>query len=179
MNRREFIKKSLGGILVSIPLISCSKNPVSSEPEYLNRYSVVKGNIVYSMQTDKYVYELGEDVKMLYKITNKRDEDMTVELLIHSFNEPCTFTVGKDGSEVYTNNPLRVIINQPIQDHSFTLRPNEVKEFYYNWDSKDREGKLVEAGFYNITGYLYLATENDNYCPVSVSINLKEWIHPF
>ena len=28
MNRREFLKRSLGGIVTGIPLISCSKNPV-------------------------------------------------------------------------------------------------------------------------------------------------------
>ena len=34
MNRRDFLKKSLEGIIVvSIPFISCSKNPVKSEPE--------------------------------------------------------------------------------------------------------------------------------------------------
>ena len=32
MNRREFLKKSLGGIVVAgIPFIGCSKNPVNSE----------------------------------------------------------------------------------------------------------------------------------------------------
>ena len=35
MNRREFLKKGLEGIIVaSIPFISrCSKNPIKSEPE--------------------------------------------------------------------------------------------------------------------------------------------------
>jgi len=36
MNRREFLKKSLEGIVIaSIPFISCSKNPVESESPYI------------------------------------------------------------------------------------------------------------------------------------------------
>ena len=33
MNRREFLKKSLEGIIISIPFISCTKNPVEPDLE--------------------------------------------------------------------------------------------------------------------------------------------------
>jgi len=65
MNRREFLKKGLEGIIISsIPLISnCSKkNPII--------YTGPISGIEYYMQTDKSVYKLGEKVKMLYRVTN-------------------------------------------------------------------------------------------------------------
>ena len=69
MNRREFLKKGLEGIIVGIPLIlDCGKNPVSSE---LNSNSFIKENIEYYIQTDKKDYKLGENVGMLYGVTNK------------------------------------------------------------------------------------------------------------
>ena len=57
MNRREFLKKSLEGIIVGIPLIySCEKNPVESEFEKL------------SIKTEKniYIWQLSESRKRLH-----------------------------------------------------------------------------------------------------------------
>ena len=57
MNRREFLKKGLEGIIVGIPLIyNCGKNPVEPESEKL------------SIKTEKniYIWQLGESNKILY-----------------------------------------------------------------------------------------------------------------
>lgn len=39
--------------------------------------SIIKDSIEYYIQTDKSVYDLGENVEMLFKVTNLRDEEWT------------------------------------------------------------------------------------------------------
>jgi len=65
MNRRQFIKKSLEGIVVagSIPLISgCSKNPVESEPELNFYYYYYDEKIQLNLSKDKITVKFNEDV---------------------------------------------------------------------------------------------------------------------
>ena len=177
MNRREFLKKSLEGIIVgSIPFISeCSKNPVDSE---LNSNPIIKDNIGYYIQTDKSTYKVGENVEMLYRVSNLRSEEKTFLIVVsHPLIKPCSFTVNKDGTKiwVYYNNygPASIPTDYIPTDYSFTLQPNENKKFYDNWDMKDtRYGNLVNPGVYDVIGHFYFPPTDNRYVPVSVSIEI-------
>jgi len=153
MNRRKFIKKSLEGIVIAgiIPLISgCKKNPVESEPEsILNINSIIKDNIKYYVQTDKKIYSLGENVEMMYKVTNLSDENVK---FIFSTQPVFNFFILKDENVIWGANKYGIYVFT-----EFTLSPNNSNEFNYVWDMKDDEGNLVNAGKYNAIGELHIA----------------------
>ena len=76
MNRRQFLKKSLEGIIVgSIPLIySCSENPIKSEIDELDiiDFTIVK-NITYLLTGENDVYEMSSsDKATLIKKNDKK-----------------------------------------------------------------------------------------------------------
>ena len=176
MNRREFIKKSLEGIVIfccicSIPLISgCKKNPVESEPDsILDSNSIIKDNIKYYMQTDKKIYNLGENVEMLYRVTNLGNDNVDFAFCFGPKDRQCRFTVEKDEEILWdTNNlPVTYVITY------FTLGPFQSRDYVEKWDmlivNESKSGYvLVDSGIYNINGWLqgYI---ND---PVSVPIKI-------
>jgi hypothetical protein len=55
----------------------CFSVSVNATPVNWNAIEV--NDIEYYIQTDKSVYELGEDVDFLYRVTNLRDEEWRIE----------------------------------------------------------------------------------------------------
>ena len=159
MNRRQFLKKSLNGIIAgSIPLIyNCSKeSPVS----YMGPISGLK----YHMQTDKSVYKLGEKVQMLYRVTNLRDE--SVKFVI-SHTPEWNFWIEKDGELIWSavkswSDLITIII----------LAPDDSDEYSYVWDMKDNNNILVNVGKYNAIGGFYDGRGNYDHTKVSVPIEI-------
>ena len=170
MNRRKFLKKSLEGIVVvccicSIPLISgCKKNPVESEPDsILNSNSIIKDGIKYYMQTNKKIYSLGEEVEMLYRVTNLGKEEVTFNIYVHLYQPSYVFRVMDGDVMIWTNQP-GAVVGVTFYD-SFTLQLNENKEFYENWNTNVN-------GAYDVIGHLLFPYENDKYAPVSVPVEI-------
>ena len=165
MNRREFLKKSLEGIVLgSIPLISsCGKNPVDSEQD-LDTNPIIKDSIEYYVQTDKSVYKLGENVEMLYRVTNLKNEDVTFRF---PHSPQYNFWIEKDGEVIW-----RAINGWWTVITEFTLSPNNSKEFNYIWDMKDNENILVNVGKYSVIGGLYAGSGNYVHTKVSVPIEI-------
>ena len=189
MNRREFLKRSLEGIIIgSIPLISsCGKNPVESESE-LNNNSIVKDNIEYYMQTNKKEYKLGENVEMLYRVRNLGNKEV-----IFNFSDQVQyyFAATKDGNLTYywyspktKDGNLRWFapkVGLPALS-SFGLEPGGYKEYTETWNMIDERGTtdttddtLIAVGSYYIMGSLHpmLLSQKNKYVPVSVSININ------
>jgi len=150
---------------------NCVHNPFGSVRDseqdlesYLNGNPIIKDNIEYYMQTDKSVYKLGEIVKMLYRITNLRGEDV-------KFTSPCSpvwnFWVEKDEKVIWKAvNGWWTVITE------FTISPNNSKEFTYFWNMSNDKGNLVNAGKYNSIDGLYPSLPHDNPTTVSVSIEI-------
>jgi hypothetical protein len=117
----------------------------------LNSNSIVQYGIEYYVQTDKSIYELGENVEMLYRVTNLRDEDVT----FHFGGSPVwNFWVEKNGENIWTavESWYGVLVD-------FTLSPGESKEFPdgnppYIWDMRDSEDNLINVGEYDVIGGL-------------------------
>ncbi len=190
MNRREFIKRSLGGIVVGSVLLIAGCNdrsivghynegyvesgnppPVKSEPGS-NGNSRITNDIEYYIQTDKKDYRLGEKVQMLYRITNLKSEP-------HVFNFESNQWYGFDisaGEIIWQWSYDKAFLNVPT---NFQLNPGEHKEFIENWNMvymfANIVGKQVEPRSYRIKGYLFFAPFiiQNNYTSVSVSINIK------
>lgn len=132
----------------------------------VNSNSILKDGIEYYMQTDKFIYNSGEEVKMLYRVTNLTDQDVTF-----NFTDQVQhyFTVKDDGNLIW-DAPK---VGFPALS-CFTLSPNGYKEYSENWDMVDNQGVLIVPGNYEITGSLHpiLLGDKDKYVPVSVQIEI-------
>jgi hypothetical protein len=128
--------------------------------------SIIKDNIEYYFQTDKFIYTLGENVEMLYRVTNLGENDVTfhfIDQVQYKFmveqNENLIWYTPKAGFPA---------------ESSFVLQPSEYKEYTKAWNMHDNQGVIVTPGIYDVTGSLHpvLLVEQDRYVPVSVSIDI-------
>ena len=80
MNRREFLKKSLEGIIVGIPLIyNCGKNPVESELDDIYKYPVP------DYDSEEWKQRTPEDVKAFYQIPEDVLNKLSTKVLIQAY----------------------------------------------------------------------------------------------
>ena len=112
-----------------------------------NSNSIVIDNIEYYIQTDKSVYNLGENVNMLHRVTNLGDQDVTIRCYqVPEFN----FLVQKSGNIVWARSPFFKQIFSDIE-----LNINESIEKNFIWDMIDYNNNLIEPGIYDVIGVLY------------------------
>jgi hypothetical protein len=132
--------------------------------------SIVRDGIEYYIQTDKSVYNLGEDVEMLYRVTNLTDVNVTFRF---PSSPAWNFWVEKDGEGIWSAVKIWYAFGT-----SFTLTPSEYKEFPdfsppYVWDMRDDEGNLINVGEYEVIGGFDAGiAENFYYSRVSVPITV-------
>ena len=134
----------------------------------VNWNSIEVNDVEYYVQTDKSVYDLGENVEMLYRITNQGDEDI-------SFSFPHTpewnFWIEKNGVNTWT-----AVKSWYEVVSEFTLVPGEYIEFPHFsspliWDMMDNNGVQVQLGQYDVIGGLDLESYYD-YTKISVPIEI-------
>jgi len=134
----------------------------------VNSNSVVRDNIEYIMQTDKSVYNLGENVQLLYEVINRGSYSITFH-----FNDQVQyyFTV-KDNGNLIWDAPK---VGFPALS-SFTLPPGYFKQYTETWNMRNNQGLFITPGSYEITGSLdpvFLSQADSNrYVPVSVQIGV-------
>jgi len=164
----KILKKLICAGIVTLVLAGCARaNLVDSN-------SVVEDGIEHYIQTNKSIYDLGEDVEMLYRVTNLGDE--IVEFIFNNrpLYDRSDYMVEKDGERIWDNLGRR---SQPA-GCSFTLNPLESYEFSHIWDmfvlneSKTDYIPLTETGTYDIIGVLDYGPDHERYVPVSVSIEI-------
>ncbi len=130
--------------------------------------SVVLDGIEYYMQTDKSVYSLGENVEMLYRLTNL-SYSSTVRFEF-SNQEQWYFKV-REGTTTIWRWPKHIL---PATSE-FTLYPRDVKGFCMEWDmTDDNTGTIVTPGTYDVIGALYDVRDLERYVPVAVQIEIME-----
>ena len=152
-------KKSLKNLIcagISILFITAS-----AKATLVNSNSIVVDNIEYYTQTDKAVYELGEDVWMLHRVTNLRDEPLT---FIFAYQQQCHFEVWDAETRIWWWPKLF----SPLLS-SFTLQPGEFKEFLKDWDMMNDNDTLepgddflVDPGIYHVSGQVWGSTSEGN-----------------
>jgi hypothetical protein len=131
--------------------------------------SITQDGIEYYFQTDKSIYNLGENVEMLYRVTNLGVEDVTFSSLpLPEWN----FWVEKDGEHIW-----RAINIWYGTITGFTLSSGESREFPalshpYVWDMRDDENNLVTMGTYSVIGGLYEGSGHYDYTKVNVPIGI-------
>jgi hypothetical protein len=153
----------LAGVTVLWIAQSAMATPVDSN-------SIIKNGIEYYMQTNKSIYNLGENVEMLYRVTNLRAEDVTFEFTCGPVDDRCDFIVDKDEQRIWDN------LDRPSTDviTYFTLCPSESKYFTWSWDMIDLDGNQVVPRDYDVTGALsdLSLAYIEKRVPVSVQIEI-------
>jgi hypothetical protein len=163
LRRQVMFKKTILVVLVLGTAQVAKANLVNSN-------SIIQDGIEYYIQTDKFVYDLGENVEILYRVTNLRDEDVTFGFP----NSPeWNFWVEKDGKNVWT-----AVKGWWTMVTVFTLGPGECREFPTYappciWDMRDNENNLIDVGEYEVIGGFDAgAAANYEYSRVSVPITI-------
>jgi len=135
----------------------------------VNPNSIIQDGIEYYVQTDKSVYDLGENVEMLYRVTNVGTENVTFTF---PHSPVWQFWVEKDGEQIWSAINWRLAVLTKL-----TLMPEEFREFPdfrppFIWDMRDGEDNLVGLGKYNVIGGLYDGLGYYDYTKVAVSIEI-------
>ncbi|MDP2925808.1 MAG: PEP-CTERM sorting domain-containing protein [Nanoarchaeota archaeon] len=133
-----------------------------------NFNSVVKDNIEYYMQTDKAVYNLEENVEMLYRVKNLGEEDVKFDFSFGPEYRQSNFIVKKNGERIWDT------IDWPVtwSGTDFTLTFLESKEYIQVWDmTYNNKDKIIPAN-YDVTGVLNYWSSHERYVPVLVQIDI-------
>jgi len=137
----------------------------------VNSNSVVQDGIEYYMQTDKAVYALGENVQMLYKVTNLRDVYVECKFTCGPVYDRCDYIVEKDGGRIWDN-----LSRASTDAITYLGLPSSTSvDFTQWWDMTDFSDNEVMPGAYEITGMLsdlFFDLRGVRCVPVSVSIDI-------
>jgi hypothetical protein len=128
--------------------------------DFVNSNSVVRDAIESFMRTDRGIYTLGEDVQMLFKITNLTNDDVTI-----TANHGPAFNLFArgDGQTVWMKHYVFTMALVPVD-----LAPGEWAGTSANWDMTYGDGwdpnygNTVGAGIYDVGGRCEL--ERRAYC---------------
>ncbi|MBW8000596.1 MAG: hypothetical protein FVQ80_01060 [Planctomycetes bacterium] len=112
--------------------------------------SIIVNDIEYYIQTDKAVYTLGEDVEMLFRATNLKEEDT----IIYCYQSPeINFFVQQDDLTVWLLNHFFLAHSPGIE-----IPASESKQWAWTWDKKDDIGHPLGVGTYNVFGIMYASS---------------------
>ncbi|MDY6912564.1 MAG: BsuPI-related putative proteinase inhibitor [Chloroflexota bacterium] len=105
--------------------------------------------LMESIETDKSVYSLPEDVQVVYRVTNISNETYAW----WSWAPAYDVVVSRDAEPIWWVSYGEFYNAGPV---GTTLSPGQSKELRYTWDMKDNEGNMVTPGTYEIEGGMYL-----------------------
>ncbi len=139
--------------IVTLVLAGCARaNLVDSN-------TIVEDGIEYYIQTDKALYNLDEDVEMLFRITNLRTEMWQVTAFPPLRDILVAARKGQDFNEIWR---LSWFGNYPPGPRVLRLQPGESSEISVIWPQIDAQGTKdpiddisVAPGIYRIRGILY------------------------
>jgi hypothetical protein len=119
-----------------------------------NSNSIIQDGIEYYTQTDKAIYDLGENVEMLFRVTNLRDEDVLIGC---SRSGEFNFLVEKNDDSILAAAHWFAWFSPGIE-----LSPGGSKNIPYIWDMIDDNNNLVATGIYDVIGVMYNEPWNYN-----------------
>jgi hypothetical protein len=141
----------------------------SANATLVNWNAIEVNDVEYYVQTDKSTYLLGEDVEMLYRITNLGQESITYTV---GWSPIWNFWAETGGQHIWTGMYSKLAVVT-----SLTIEPGESVEFpEYNspftWDLRDDAGDLVQPGEYNVVGGIDHPEDYYAYTKVPVQIEV-------
>ena len=166
---RNLVTGRRGTIVVGLwVLIIGAVQPTMATPD---SNSIIVDSIEYYFQTDKSVYTLGENVEMLYRVTNLREEGEDSVTFTFPHSPEYQFWVEQDEEQIWKAIQWRADIPT-----AFTLLPGEYRVFPFsspfNWNMRDNGNNLVDLGRYKVIGGLYNGLGTYDYTKVAVSIDI-------
>ena len=99
--------------------------------------------LVYSIETDKQVYQLGEQVHITYRALNEGEVNIRLEFL---YTPGFGFEVLRDGEEVSA--PSLLFPGRYLR----VLAPGESYAIEWTWGMNDSDGNPLAPGKYDIVG---------------------------
>jgi hypothetical protein len=137
----------------------------------LNSNSIVEDGIEYYIQTDKSVYNLGEDVELLYRVTNLRDEEWRFNYFFPIGDAIVAAKEGEVFNEIWHWSWDKI---HPMGPIVFQLGPGESAELNGIWPQIDLNGSVeiedhtqVPPGIYRTIGVFY---PTDSHIVVDITI---------
>lgn len=119
-----------------------------------NSNSIIEDGIEYYTQTDKSIYDLGENVDMLFRVTNLRGEDVLIGC---SRSGEFNFLVENNDETVWAAVHWFAWFSPGVE-----LSAGESKNIPYIWDMIDDSNNLVSPGIYDVFGVMYNEPWNYN-----------------
>jgi hypothetical protein len=148
---------------------------VTAKATLVDSNSVIRDGVAYYMATDKAVYDLGDEVDMLYRVTNLTDASVAVGTVYGDEEDWYTFRViMEDGSQVWEYFHFTGVTDRT----AYHLGPYQSGQFLTSWNMMNDNGTPglpnddfpISPGPYNVIGELNLL--NGERVPVSVSITV-------
>lgn len=125
----------------------------------VNSNSIIQDGIEYYIQTDKFVYDLGENVEVLYRVTNLRGEEWSVVGFFPIGDIIVAAREGEVFNEIWNWSWDKV---HPMGPIVFQLEPGESAEISGVWEQIDLNGSVeiedhtqVPPGIYRTIGVFY------------------------
>jgi len=126
--------------------------------------SIIEDNIEYYIQADKSIYNLGESVEILYRVTNLGEDPVILGISKRSPYCYEFFITDENNNHVWKW-PWDV----PISSANFSLGPYESREYQFAWNMINDNGTLgngddytVSPGTYEISGGLFITPPKPN-----------------
>ncbi|MCP4348720.1 MAG: hypothetical protein GY795_24845 [Desulfobacterales bacterium] len=147
------------------------------EPDPYPNSVVEKDGIEYYIQTDRSVYSMTDNVKILYRVKNKTDDTRTFGTVSVCDTYKTEFFIRKDSSDIWRS----CWYIPPCGLTEFSLRPGEIWELERDWNMKndnatydpDDDSSVTSGGTYTVTGELRLSGDAAGRVPVSVSFEVR------
>jgi len=144
---------------------------VPAKATLVDSNSIIEDNIEYYIQTDRAVYNLGEDVETLYRVTNLRDETWSVTAFIPVMVIIVEEREGESFNEIW---PCE---QYPLALVPFHLEPNGYADISVIWPQIDTMGTWeieddtqVSPGIYRISGSFHSRSAVDSTVAVDITI---------
>ncbi len=161
-------------VIVTIIVVLVLWTAQPAKANLVDSNSIIVDGIEYYMHTDKSIYDLGENVDMLFRVTNLRDEEVILGEVVSDPLAYYDFRVMQGGIQIWEYPYMSVVLGF----ESFDLGPYESKEGQTTWNMMNDNGTPglpdddfpVAVGIYNIVGELDLISGER--VPVSVSIEI-------
>ncbi len=141
----------------------------------VNSNSINNNGIEYYIQTDKSIYDLGENVQILYRVSNLTGVNVTLGWVVDDPLAYYDFRVTQGNNQIWRYfHQVYVLGNRP-----YDLGAYESKEFQTTWNMMNDNGTvwpldddfLISTGMYDVIGELSLLPGGER-VPVSVSIEV-------
>ena len=151
--------------IVGFALTACAK------ANFVNSNSIFQDGIEYYIETNKSVYNLGEDVETLYRVTNLRDETWSVTAFIPVMVIIVEEREGENFNEIWPCEQYTVAL------YPFHLGPNAYADISVIWPQIDTKGTWeieddtqVSPGIYRISGSFHSRSAVDSTVAVDITI---------